>query len=258
MLRSIRSSFNRFIERHSVAWELGMAGLAIAFVVIGFASDLAPAEYQATLGAADLILTVVFIAEFASRFLASESHVAYLKSHSLDLVALMPIARGLRIARLLRLLRLVRAFTGVSRAFTGVDRLASHHDLGNLVIAWFGTMLLCSSAFYAVESGANPLIREPADAVWWGIATLTGGTAEVHAVTDEGRLATAVLLVLGVALFTAITAVLVSFMVSGGKPTTTQMVGRLREAAALRDDGTITVEQFDALRAQVLAKLAAS
>lgn len=232
-----------------------MAGLAIAFVVIGFASDLAAAEYQAALGAADLILTVVFIAEFASRFLASERHVAYLKSHALDLVALMPIARGLRIARLLRLLRLVRTFTGARRAFTSVDRLASHHDLGTLVIAWFGTMFLCASAFFAVESGVNPLIREPGDAVWWGIATLTGGTAEVHAVTDEGRLVTAVLLIVGVALFTAITAVLVSFMV---KPSTAQLAGRLREAAALRDDGTISVEQFDTLQSQLLVKLAAS
>jgi voltage-gated potassium channel len=203
-------------------------------------------------------LTVVFIAEFATRFLASERRTYYLKSHALDVVALMPIARGLRIARLLRLLRLVRTFTGVRRAFTGVDRLANHHDLGTLVIAWFGTMFLCSSAFYAVESGVNPLIREPGDAVWWGIATLTGGTAEVHAVTDEGRLATAVLLILGVALFTAITAVLVSFMVSGGKPTTAQMAGRLREAVALRDDGTISAEQFDTLQAELLAKLAAS
>ena len=265
MLGSLRSSFNSFIQHHEIAWELGMAGLAVVYVLIGFASDQASAPYQPALAGADLFLTVVFIGEFATRFLASFNRVRYLRDHALDLVALLPVARGLRVARLLRLLRLVRTFTGLRRVFTSVDRLANHHELGTLVIAWFGTMFLCSTVFYAVESDVNPGLRDAGDAVWWGIATLTGGTAEIRAITDEGRIATAALLILGVALFSAITAVLVSFIVSSEPvpapapalaPIPTDPSRRLRDLASLRDDGIITGEQFETARDDLLRAFA--
>lgn len=251
-----RSAFNEFVERHNTAWELGMAALAVAYVSIGFASDMAPVEYQSLLGTADTILTVVFVSEFAIRLSASVGRLRYVRDHALDLVALLPVARGLRIARLLQLLRLVRAFSGVRRAFVGIERLANHHDLGTLVIAWFGTMFLCSTVFYAVESDVNPGIHELGDALWWGIATLTGGTAEVHAITTDGRVATAALLILGVALFTAITAVLVSFIVSAPPASQSERTRRLREIAGMRDDDIITNDQFESLRAQALQDFA--
>jgi voltage-gated potassium channel len=255
-MRSLRSSFNGFIQQHATAWELGMAGLAVIYVLIGFASDEASAAYQPALAMADLILTIVFIGEFATRFLASPKRVRYLRDHAIDLVALLPVARGLRVARLLRLLRLIPAFARLRRVFTGVERLTNHHELGTLVIAWFGTMFLCSTVFYAVESDVNPGIRDAGDAVWWGIATLTGGTADVHAMTTEGRIATAALLILGVALFTAITAVLVSFIVSAPRSSESHSESRLRALASLRDDGIITTEQFETARADVLRAFA--
>lgn len=261
MLRSLRASFNGFIQQHAMAWELGMAGLAVVYVLVGFASDQASPAYQPALAGLDLVLTIVFIGEFATRFLASFNRLRYLRDHAIDLVALLPIARGLRVARLIRLLRLIRAFAGLRRVFSSVDRLSNHHELGNLVIAWFGTMLLCATVFYAVESDVNPGIRDAGDAVWWGIATLTGGTAEVHAVTPEGRIATAALLFLGVGLFTAITAVLVSFIVSPApapppSPTATDPARRLRDLASLRDDGIITAEQFETARVDFLRAFA--
>ncbi|HET9851584.1 MAG TPA: hypothetical protein VFP56_03645, partial [Candidatus Limnocylindrales bacterium] len=52
----------------------------------------------------------------------------------------------------------------------------------------------------AVESGVNASIREPMDAVWWGISTLVGGQTDVTAVTTEGRIATVALLLIGAAM----------------------------------------------------------
>jgi voltage-gated potassium channel len=249
-----RHRFNAFVGHHDRAWELAMAALAVAYVAIGFASDDMSSSLQPALAAAEFGLTITFLLEFVVRFAASYSRLRYLRAHSLDLVALLPIARGLRIARVLRLLRLVRTFTGARRAFTAAERLSNHHELGTLVIAWFGTMFLCSSVFFAVESGVNPGINEPTDAVWWGIATLTGGTPEVHATTDEGRLASAVLLILGVALFTAITAALVSFLVSSS-PSKRSAEARLRELEGLRGQGLITVEEYATARSGVVANL---
>src|SRR3954464_4466314 len=115
----LRDRFLTFVDCHEVAWELGMAVLAVVYVGVGFLADDpgAPAAYT-TLDAA---LTVIFIAEFGSRFTAASDRRLYLRGHIVDLVALMPAVRGLRIARLLRLLRLVRAFAGVFRFVSGLE-----------------------------------------------------------------------------------------------------------------------------------------
>lgn len=267
---AIRSLFRpayEYVARHEDAWEILMAVLAIAFVATGFAGDFFP-QQQATFDLVNSILTLAFVAEFSVRFGGSPRQFVYLKSHLLDLVALIPLARGIRILRLLRLLRLVRTFTGIHHVFTRADRLANYHELGTLVIAWFGTMFFCASAFYLAEGDVNPQMREPGDAIWWGIATLTGGTTDVRPITEEGRIITSLLLIVGVGLFTAITAVFVSFLVraSNGPGSETHdaagvlaadydAAGRLRELEALRDGRLISEEEYARGRDAVLRRL---
>src|SRR4051794_5522720 len=123
----MRDRFNAFVERHEVAWELTMALLAVIYVAVGFALDDPTLQPIApTLEAAELVLTTVFVAEFSSRVVATRDRRAYMRGHWIDLVALIPAGRVLRIFRLLRLLRLVRAFAGVYRALGHVTSLAEH------------------------------------------------------------------------------------------------------------------------------------
>lgn len=260
-----------YAKRHEDPWEIAMAILAVAFVLTGFAGEFLPA-YAVQFDALDLVLTAVFVLEFALRFLGSPSRLRYFKEHLLDVIALIPLARGVRLFRLLRLLRLVRAVKGFHHAFVNAERLSNHYEFGTLVIAWFGILVICASAFFLAEGDVNPALNEPGDAVWWGIATLTGGNADVLAMTDEGRFITAVLRVFGVALLTAITAVLVSFLVR--QPTsapaadagvaaaaaadplpTAPAADRLREIASLRDSGLIDAEEYDSARAGILESL---
>jgi voltage-gated potassium channel len=257
----IRDRYNGFIARHEKPWELGMGFLAVIFVAVGFGSEDAPVSLQTTLAAMEALLTAIFLLEFASRFAASRRRGNYLKAHAIDLVALLPLARGLRVARLIRL---VRTFSSFTRVFNDIDRLAAHRALGTLVIAWVGTMFLCSTVFYAVESGTNPLMHDASDAVWWGVATLTGGLTNIQAVTLEGRLATGVLLVLGVALFTAITASLVSFLVSSPRAiavpprpaiSRSEVMDALERLSTFADRGVITRDELATKRAELLAQI---
>jgi voltage-gated potassium channel len=247
----MRDSFNQFVERHATGWELSMAALAVAYVAIGFAQDTS-ATSPAALQIAEGVLTWVFVAEFTFRIAASHQRGRYLRDHVLDLVALIPIARGVRIFRLLRLLRLVRAFTGFHRAFRNVERVANHHGLGSLVIAWFGTMLLCSWAFLLAESESNALVNDPGDAVWWGLMTLTGGPATIQAITPEGQFITAILLIVGVGLFTAITAVLVSFLVATDRKP--GLVNDLQNIEAARAEGLLSQAEFEQAKASILSR----
>ena len=246
---STRDACLAFIDRHEVAWELTFAFLAIAYVIVGFA-DESPA-----ITAAEVLLTIVFVAEFASRFAAAHSRGTYLRGHWIDILALIPTTRGLRLLRLARLLRLVRAFAGVYRALSSVQALAQHRGLALLLVAWAAVMVICSLAMYAAENGVNAAVGSPLDALWWGIVTLTTvGYGDITPVTGEGRLAASILMLLGIGLFSAITAIVTSFMLSDGSPSRTP-AERLRELERLHADGLVTAAEYAEKRAVLVGDL---
>jgi voltage-gated potassium channel len=234
-----------------------MAALAAAFVVVGFSSDEAPPETQGALLAAEIGLTVVFVAEFATRFLAAYDRRRYLRGHWIDLVALVPTVRGVRLLRLLRLLRLVRMFAGMWRALADIERLARHRSLLWLFLAWFAVAVICSTALYLAENGINPAIKTPMDALWWGIVTLTTvGYGDVTPITPEGRFAAAALMILGITLFAAITGTITSFLVSANTPTATPSIPeQIRLLGELQDAGKLTDQEFETKKAELLARM---
>jgi voltage-gated potassium channel len=210
-----RDVFNAWFVRHEVAWELGMAALAIVYVALGFIVDDLPAGDRPEIGAAELALTGLFILEFGSRILAARSRLDYLKGHWIDVIALAPPIRIARPLRLLRLLRLVRAFAGIYRAGLHLNALARHRGFAWLLLAWLGVMAVCSAWLYIAEHGINKAVDNPFDALWWGVVTLTTvGYGDVTPVTTEGRIAAMALMLLGIGLFGAITATITSYFLS--------------------------------------------
>jgi len=239
-----RARIHGFFRDHWLVWELGMGALAIVFVGLPFLADGGTLGSSVDLGAIEAALTAFFFFEFAIRLWASPDRLAHLGHHWIAAVALIPVLRGIRIARLLRLGRLVRTFAGLQRASTTIDRLAPYQTIFNLVIAWFTIMVVSALTFYSAEKAVNPAVVEVADAFWWSINTITIGSTEITAVTEEGRIATAVLVVLGVGLFAAITASLIALV--GGERENQHVRSRLRLLIELRDDGQLAPEAFDA------------
>jgi hypothetical protein len=143
-----------------------MAALAVLYVALGFVVDEVPAGVSPEIGAAELVITGLFVLEFGSRILAVRSRLAYLRGHWIDVIALAPPVRGFRVFRLLRLLRLVRAFAGIYRASLHVGGLARHRGFAWLLFGWLGIMVLCSAWLYIVEHGINKVIESPFDALW--------------------------------------------------------------------------------------------
>lgn len=252
----VRARYNGFIDRHEIAWELGMALLAVVFVAIGFGLGDAPASMEPLLQAMDLGLTVVFVTEFATRLAAAYDRRSYLRGHWIDLLALLPAVRGLRLARLVRLLRLVRAFAGAYRSIMRAERFAGARGLVWVVVAWAGVTAISCAAIYAVENGVNPAIQSPLDALWWGVVTIsTVGYGDVYPMTPEGRLAASALMLLGVGLFSAVTAVITSSLISTPVADETDPLSRLERLARLHESGSIRADEFEAKKVQLLARV---
>jgi voltage-gated potassium channel len=154
------------------------------------------------------------------------------------------------------LLRLVRAFAGIYRALSRVQRLAGHRGLAWVFTVWLGVMLICSLGLYAAENGVNDAVNSPFDALWWGIVTMTTvGYGDVYPITPEGRVAAGVLMVLGIGLFSAITATLTSFLISTGGNASVDAVRQLRELAALHERGALTTDEFAAKKSELLERI---
>jgi voltage-gated potassium channel len=255
----MRERFNAFVERHEVAWELTMAGLAIVWVALGFALDQVASGVQPDLEAAEVALTIVFVAEFGTRFAAAHDRKQYLRGHWIDALSLAPPIRAIRVLRLLRLLRLVRAFSGFFRAAMHVEGLARHRAFGWLIVAWLSVMVICSAAVYAAEHGVNKLIDSPFDALWWGVSTLTTvGYGDTYPITPDGRIAAMVLMLLGIGLFAAITASITSYFLAtehrgdGAPSPSADLVEQLERLANLRGDGALTDEEFAAAKSRLM------
>jgi voltage-gated potassium channel len=256
--RAIRDRYNAFIARHEVAWELTFGFIAIVFVALGFLIDEAPAGSRPGLEAFEWFLTGLFLAEFVTRILAAHDRARYLRGHWIDLIALAPPIRALRILRLLRLLRLVRSFAGIYRASMHIGGLARHRGFAWLIVSWLAVMVICSIALYAAEHGINKAIDSPFDALWWGVVTLsTVGYGDVYPITPEGKLAAMVLMLLGIGLFSAITATATSYLISTGRPADPTrgglVVEELERLAGLREQGSLTDDEFALAKKRLLA-----
>jgi voltage-gated potassium channel len=260
---SARDRYNAFVDAHEVGWELTFAAVAVAYIVVGFLAENEQTENAPQYVAMELGLTAVLGAEFVTRFAASRDRRAYLRSHWIDAVALIPTVRGVRLIRLLRLLRLLRVGAGLFRGLSSIERLARHRGLIWLFCAWLTVALICSAALFVAEKDVNPNITAPWDAIWWGIVTLTTvGYGDIYPVTAESRFAAAALMILGITLFAAITGTITSFMIASqqvSEPTTsvptTVVLDSLRELTALRDEGLVTPEEFASKKNELLDRL---
>lgn len=253
----MRDRYNAFIDRHEIAWELGMGFLAIIYVAVGFTLDSAPPDMAAIVLPMEFALTVIFVGEFTTRLAAARDRRAYLRGHWIDVLALIPVARGLRVARLLRVLRLTRFFAGSYRALMRAERMRGSEGITRVVVAWSAVTAICCTAFYAVESGINPAIHDPSDALWWGISTLsTVGYGDVIPVTWEGRLVAGALMLLGIGLFGAITAIATTTLVASTEEAPrSQPLDDLERLAVLHASAALTGEEYATAKSTLLARI---
>jgi len=248
--RSPRLAINQFFLDHARAWEIFMALLAVVSVAVGLL--VVEDSNQPLLIALEWALTVGFSLEYALRLWASPDRVHYFKNHLIDLVSIIPPIRG---ARLLRLLRLLRVASELSSALSS-SRLSTQRKLiGKVALFWLAVVSISSIGMYLAESAENPSVRTIFDAFWWAVVTITTvGYGDVSPVTVEGRLAAGVLMILGIVLFSFLTAALTSAMASAGE-VKGNVTARLEELENLREKSLISEDEYMQMRSQLLGEL---
>jgi voltage-gated potassium channel len=183
-------------------------------------------------------LTGVFAVEYGVRLWAAPSRVAYFKLAILDVISILPPVRG---ARLLRLLRLLRVASDLNSAL-GTTRLGARAlTIVRIGVVWLAVVVISALGMFLAEFGQNPNVHTFWDALWWAVVTITTvGYGDVSPVTTEGRLAAGVLMVLGIAFFSFLTATFTAALTSVPDADRSSLEQRLVELNVLYRKGLIT------------------
>ena len=159
----------------------------------------------------------------------------------------------------MRLLRLVRAFASLHRALVHIEGLLGNRQIATIGVIWLAILILTSFGLYVAEHGVNDAVGSPLDAMWWGIVTMTTvGYGDVYPITAEGRIAATILMVLGIALFSVITATVTGLLArqtAEAEAEESSVTGTIGALFALVESGAISTEEYLSKKAELLARI---
>ena len=130
----------------------------------------------------------------------------------IDLLAIFPAYRPLRVLRifvLFRVLKLLR-YTKSINQFTEVLS-NKKFELLTLLFLLFFIVMTAGIAIYVMEEKSNPNIDSLFDALYWALVTIsTVGYGDISPVTPEGRTISILVIISGIAMISFATSVIVS------------------------------------------------
>lgn len=208
--------------RDEVKWrriDLGLMALGLVYLALYSIEVLARPEglsksyidaisnFIFVLFALDLLLRVVLDRKTLKTF---SGWVVFIKKNWLSLLALLaPMLRSLAVLRVLVVLRGISPFVS-----TRVSKLAFYVGIALPLVIYTASLSVLESE----RNDPNANIQNFSDAVWWSLVTVTTvGFGDRFPVTPEGRAVGSFLIFVGIGLFSTLTAVIASWVMSEKK-----------------------------------------
>jgi len=197
-------------DRWSRAVEIPLIVAALVFLVVYALPILRPdlpGPFHTACSRTSHLIWAMFVLDYGVRFRLAPRKAAFLRANWIDLLILaLPMFRPLRALRALVVLRLVSRRTQV-------------HLRGEVLAMVSGTVLafggVAALAVLDAERGhPDASIETFEDALWWVLTTVTTvGYGDRYPTTSTGRLIAAVLMLMGIALLSIVTATVASWFV---------------------------------------------
>jgi voltage-gated potassium channel len=195
---------------------------------------------------------IIFLIEFAFRFVIAPRKLRFLRKSWLTMLALaLPALRVFRIARVLKLLRagrairgltLARVLTAFNRGLRSLRRTMGQFAFGYVMMLTFLVTLLGAAGMYAFERTADGGLNTFGDALWFTAMLMTTSGSDYWPATAEGRVLCFLLALYAFTIFGYVTATLATLLIGQQKPKAAASVdgpalAALREEiATLRSD----------------------
>jgi voltage-gated potassium channel len=172
---------------------LGLAYLATYSIQVIYREN---AGLVNQLNVLEILILAIFSADVGFRFLTSTSPLNFLRVNWLEVLALvLPFLRVLRVFRPLIALRGIKGF------FQNRVNATGAYILILVPLTWFTGAI---AVLDAESVNPNALITNLREALWWSLSTITTvGYGDRYPTTLEGELVAGVLMITGIALFSA-------------------------------------------------------
>jgi voltage-gated potassium channel len=130
----------------------------------------------------------------------------------IDLLAILPAYRPLRILRIFVLFRVFKLLRYTKSINQFVDVLSNKRfELYTLLFLLLFIMVTAGIAIYVFEEDQNPNITSLFDAFYWALVTIsTVGYGDIAPVTPQGRMISILIIISGIAMISFVTSVIVS------------------------------------------------
>lgn len=169
----------RLLDRglHNVFTEIGLFVLIVASIALTIIESAQEHPPEALVVIGD-VLTGIFVVELGLRFVLAPKKRRFFTRYWIDIVAVLPWTRPLRLLRILRVLRLFRAGVLFRRRMVGILggplRQSGIEGLA-LVIATFTLLLLSAVVLTRVEGVDNAQFHSFRSSLWFATYSLIGG-----------------------------------------------------------------------------------
>ena len=199
----------RFVEGSMAILAL----LSVALICIEYLVELSAAQLVMVY-VTDLVICLVFAADFAFRMYKADNKRSFLKNHGYEILAMIPayafillqtqtiFGALVRSLRLIRVIRLVFVLARLRRTLRTYSRILQRSYLIYLLSVCLATVFIGGLGAYIVENDApNALIRTIGDALWWSLSTVTTvGYGDIVPSTFVGRVIGVITMFVGIAL----------------------------------------------------------
>lgn len=170
-----------------------------------------PGDYATS----DWLIWGFFLVETSVLTLLVQNKLSYLKTNWVNLLIIVfsfpvlwdafPEAAGFRV------LRLVVLFSIFVQASRTLQQVLSRHHLGSTLVASFFVMVVAGTLMSMID----PNVKTPLDGIWWAWVTVTTvGYGDIVPASNAGRLFGSFLILLGIGLFTMLTASFAAFFMA--------------------------------------------
>jgi voltage-gated potassium channel len=208
---------NLLARRVGVIFEVPML-MAAAWILLNWWAERQGILEPGRAGLYDILLWGLFVLETSVLSLLVRHTGRYLESNWLNLVIILlgiPLLLGwdvhLGALRLLRLLIILSLFLHVG---SGARKMLTRNEVGTALI----TSLIVIVMAGAMMAVLDPGIGTPWDGIWWAWVTVTTvGYGDVVPVTHVGRIFGSFVILLGIALFSMLTAAFAAHFLSRGE-----------------------------------------
>jgi voltage-gated potassium channel len=224
--------------------ETPMFVLSILWVVL-LAVELAWEAHPWVLNTVTAIW-VMFLVEFALKFVIAPNRLRFLKNNWLSVFALMiPALRVFRLARVVHLLRVGRAVRGLTlaRVLTAFNRglRSLKANMGKFAFGYVVALtmlvtLLGAAGIFAFERQVDGGIQSFGDALWFTAMLMTTSGSDYWPKTAEGRILCFLLALYAFAIFGYVTATLATLLIGQEAKAHRGLGTEARALAALRKE----------------------